>query len=178
MCRRASPHTLQAHSLDDFRAPPALLGGLTKLYASNCGLVSLGAAGGLLSAVRFLYLDGNRLQEAELRRLLGEAWRQLGGGPGPLQRLRCILSYHSAPCDHPAITDRWSGHKPVGGAGHRRLPRLHAWPAVRAAGAVWQRTGALPGTPGLRQRPAAAAGCPLTRRWWGGGGGGHPVRAS
>jgi hypothetical protein len=59
---------VQAASLLDFGGTDALWGGVTKLYASRCGLTSLDGIARLTS-VRYLYLDHNQLGAEELRRL-------------------------------------------------------------------------------------------------------------
>ncbi|EFN56812.1 hypothetical protein CHLNCDRAFT_144347 [Chlorella variabilis] len=61
---------IQRCSLADFGGAPELLAGITKLYASHSGLRSVEGLG-RLPAVRWLYLDHNRLPEAELLRLPG-----------------------------------------------------------------------------------------------------------
>ncbi len=48
-------------------------GGVTKLYASHCGLRRLDGIA-QLSRVIWLYLDNNQLCEAELLRLLSGGW--------------------------------------------------------------------------------------------------------
>ena len=58
---------------------------MSKLYASSSGLASL-AGVEALTGVRYLYLDGNCLEEPELLRLLGERRSGVGGRmelPGP-----------------------------------------------------------------------------------------------
>lgn len=69
---------VEADSLDAFGAPLSLWAGVTKLYASGSGLRTLGHAADHLTAVRFLYLDGNGLEECELRRLLAKEHRRGG----------------------------------------------------------------------------------------------------
>lgn len=59
---------VQASSLADFGGSDELLAGITKLYASHCGLRSLDGLHRLPS-IRWLYLDHNQLGEAELMRL-------------------------------------------------------------------------------------------------------------
>jgi hypothetical protein len=59
---------VQAASLQDFGGRADFWGGITKLYASRCGLTHLDGIGSL-TTVQYLYLDLNRLGAAELRRL-------------------------------------------------------------------------------------------------------------
>jgi len=59
---------LQAVSLGDFGGSAIFWGGLTKLYASRCGLRSLDGLEAL-NSIMYLYLDFNNLCENELQRL-------------------------------------------------------------------------------------------------------------
>ncbi|GAB4818391.1 hypothetical protein N2152v2_005437 [Parachlorella kessleri] len=60
---------VQATNLRDFGGSQGFWGGVTKLYASDCGLRRLDGIA-QLSRVIWLYLDNNQLCEAELLRLL------------------------------------------------------------------------------------------------------------
>jgi hypothetical protein len=66
-----------AASLAEFGLPAAALAGVVKAYCCGSGLTSLAGFGAAAAALRYLYLDGNALPEADLLALAAAPWAAL-----------------------------------------------------------------------------------------------------